>query len=270
MAPSCCTRPTGQLPCSDWTTSSASRQARIVSNPEGLEESTDGLETPMMRGKPAPVVSAFVAAVDDAIRAHQPSGGRSAMPRTWRACWGTAVVVTNSMCWARVERARLGTSSLAALWWRCRHRKRPGDPRLVASVRVSLRHHGIPAGRRVLDDTDKPRSKSATPLAPLSTLRDQASGGYGWGQRLVWRVLGPPHISMPVGVVCSQPAPELRAWDKQATGLTKPGVPPPQRPPPPAPPAPYPTQQPRALRLLEAFKAQQPDSRVHGLAADAL
>jgi hypothetical protein len=39
----------------------------------------------MILGKPAPFVSAFVAAVDEAIRAHQPSGGRSAMQRTWLA-----------------------------------------------------------------------------------------------------------------------------------------------------------------------------------------
>ena len=32
----------------------------------------DGLETPMVIGKPAPFVRAFVEAVDDAIREHQP------------------------------------------------------------------------------------------------------------------------------------------------------------------------------------------------------
>ena len=74
--------------------SSASRQAKIVINPDGLVESTDGLETPMIIGKPAPFVSAFVAAVDEAIRAHQPSGGMSAMQRTWLAFCVTAVLVT--------------------------------------------------------------------------------------------------------------------------------------------------------------------------------
>src|SRR6266446_9782659 len=62
---------------------SGSRQAKIVINPDGLVESTDGLETLMIIGKPAPFVSAFVAAVDEAIRAHQPSRGMSAMQRTW-------------------------------------------------------------------------------------------------------------------------------------------------------------------------------------------
>ena len=60
-------------------------------------------------GKPAPFVSAFVAAVDDAIREYHPSHTRSATPRAWLAFWVTAVLVTNSMCWAHFERASRGT-----------------------------------------------------------------------------------------------------------------------------------------------------------------
>jgi len=156
-------------------------------------------------------VSAFVAAVDDARRAPQPSGGRSAMLRTWLACWVTAVWVTNYLCGARVERASLGKSALAALSWRFRHRKMPWDQRLGASVRVSLRHHGLPSGRLVIDDTETPRPQSATTLAHLDTRRDQERGGSLWGQRLVVLVLAPPPISIPVGVVFSPPAPERRA-----------------------------------------------------------
>ena len=47
----------------------------------------DGLETPMVIGKPAPFVSAFVEAVDDAIRAHQPQ------PRDVRHAAGLAGVL---------------------------------------------------------------------------------------------------------------------------------------------------------------------------------
>jgi hypothetical protein len=166
----------------------------------------------MRRGTPAPFVSACVAAVDEAMRAPQPSGGRSAMPRTWLAFGVTAVLVTNAMGWARVARASLGTYALAALSWRFRHRKLPWDQRLVASVRVMRRHHGLTSGRLGIDDTDNPCSTSATTLAPLSQLRDKERGGYLWGQRLVLLGLVTPKISIPVGVVFYQPAPELRAW----------------------------------------------------------
>src|SRR2546423_8186103 len=224
----------------------------------------------MLIGKPAPFVSSFVAAVDEAIRAHQPSCGMSAMQRAWLAFCVTAVLVTNSICWARFERASLGTYSLAALSWMFRHSKIPWDQLLVASVRVILRHHGLTSGSLVIDDTDNPRSKSAKALAHLYKLRDEECGDYMWGQSLVFLVLVSPKISMPVGFVFSQPAPELSACYKQEKVLKQQGVPPKQRPPKPAPNAQYPTKQQLALRLLEAFKAHHPDIRVHCIAADAL
>jgi hypothetical protein len=70
---------------------------------------TDRLETRMIIGKPAPFVSAFIDAVDTAIRAHQPHHAMSATQRAWLAFCLTAVLVTNSICWARFERASLGT-----------------------------------------------------------------------------------------------------------------------------------------------------------------
>jgi len=224
----------------------------------------------MIIGKPAPFVSAFVEAVDDAIREHHPSHAMSATQRAWLAFCVTAVLITNSICWARFERASLGTYSLAALSWMFRHSKMPWDQLLVASVRVILRHHGLTSGNLVIDDTDNPRSKSATALAHLYKLRDKESGGYIWGQSLVFLLLVTPKISIPVGFVFYQPAPELSAWYKKEKALKKQGVPKNQRPPKPAPNPHYPTKEQLALRLLEAFKAQHPHIRVHCIMADAL
>ena len=233
-------------------------------------QTLNGLETPRGIGKPAPFVSAFVAAVDDAIRAHHPSHTMSATQRAWLAFCVTAVLVTNSICWARFERASLGTYSLAALSWMFRHSKLPWDKLLVASVRVILRHHGITSGTLVIDDTDNPRSKSAKTLAYLYKLRDKESGGYLWGQSLVFLVLVTPKISIPVGVVFYQPAPEISAWYRTDKTLKKQGVPPKQRPRKPAPNPHYPTKEQLALRLLETFKAHHPDVRIHAVMADAL
>lgn len=224
----------------------------------------------MVIGKPAPFVRAFIEAVDTAIRAHQPHHAMSTTQRAWLAFCVTAVLVTNSICWARFERASLGTYSLAALSWMFRHSKIPWDHLLVASVRVILRHHGITSGSLVIDDTDNQRSKAAKALAHLYKLRDKESGGYIWGQSLVFLVLVTAKISLPVGFVFYQPAPELSAWYKKEKTLKKQGVPPKQRPPKPAPNPQYPTKQHLALRLLEAFKARHPDIRVHCITADAL
>jgi len=78
-----------------------------------------------------------------------------------------------------------------------------------------------------------------------------------------------PKSSIPVGVVCSQPAPEWRTWDQQEKALTPQGGPPTQRPPNPAPHPQYPTNPPLARRFLEAFQAPHPDIRMHGITADA-
>jgi hypothetical protein len=166
----------------------------------------------MVIGKPLPFIRAFVEAIDEAIAAHSPGQRMSALQRAWLSFCLTAILVTNSLCWARFERASLGTYSLAALSWMFRHSKMPWEHLLVASVRVVLRHHGLTSGNLLIDDTDNPRSKSAKALAYLYKLRDKESGGDLWGQSLVFLVLVTPKISLPVGVVFYQPAPELSAW----------------------------------------------------------
>jgi DDE superfamily endonuclease len=224
----------------------------------------------MVIGKPLPFIRAFVEAIDEAIAAHSPGQRMSALQRAWLSFCLTAILVTNSICWARFERASLGTHSLAALSWMFRHSKMPWEHLLVASVRVILCQYGITSGNLVIDDTDNQRSKSAKTLAHLYKLRDKESGGYLWGQSLVFLLLVTPKISLPVGVVFYQPAPELSTWYKTEKALKKQGVPKKKRSPKPAPNPQYPTKQHLALRLLEAFKAQHPDIRIHCITADAL
>src|SRR3982074_3065039 len=208
----------------------------------------------MIIGKPAPFVRTFIDAVDQAIRQDHPDSGMSAIQCSWLAFCVTATLVTNSICWARFERASLGTYSMAALSWMFRHSKIPWDQLLVASCGVILQHHGLTSGSLVIDDTDNQRSKSAKALAHLYKLRDKESGGYLWGQSLVFLVLVTPKISIPVGFVFSQPAPELSVWYQREKALKKQKVPKAQRPPKPAPNPQYPTKQQLALCLLEAFK----------------
>src|SRR6266446_8851950 len=108
----------------------------------------------MVLGKPAPFVSAFVDAVDEALRAQSLSHGMSTIQRAWLAFCVTAVLVTHAICWARFARARLGSYALAALSWMFRHSKMPWDALVVASVRVILPHSGLHSGSLVMADTD--------------------------------------------------------------------------------------------------------------------
>jgi hypothetical protein len=224
----------------------------------------------MLIGKPLPFVSAFVDAIDEAIGKHSPAQGRSALQRAWLSFCLTAILVTNSICWARFERVSLGTYSLAALSWMFRHAKIPWEHLLVASVRIILEHHGITSGSLVIDDTDKKRSKAAKTLAHLYKLRDKESGGYLWGQSLVFLLFVTPKLTIPMGFTFYKPAPELSAWYKQERTLKQQGVPKAQRPPkPPANPQ-YPSKQDLALRLLQQCKEHHPTLHVHCITADAL
>ncbi len=224
----------------------------------------------MVISKPLPFVTAFVDTIDEVIRNYHPGQGLSALQRTWLAFCVTAILVTNSICWARFERASLGTYSLAALSWMFRHAKIPWEHLLVASVRSILSAYGITGGTLVIDDTDKQRSKAATTLAHLYKLHDKESGGYVWGQSLVFLVLVTSTITIPLGFAFYQPAPELSAWYKQERRLKQQGVNKPQRPPKPPPNPQYPTKQELALRLLQQCKVHHPTLRIHCIVADAL
>jgi DDE superfamily endonuclease len=224
----------------------------------------------MVVGKPLPFVTAFVDGLDTAMQAHHPGQGLSALQRAWLAFCLTAILVTNSICWARFARASLGMYSLAALSWMFRHAKIPWEFLLVASVQRLLRHYGLTHGCLVLDDTDKHRSKSAKQIAYLHKLRDKESGGCILGQSLVFLLFVTTKMTLPVGVAFYRPAPELTAWYKQERRLKQQGVPRKYRPPKPLPNPHYPTKQDLAFRLLQQWKEQHPDYHVQCIIADAL
>ena len=136
--------------------------------------------------------------------------------------------------------------------------------------RMALRHYGLTSGRLVIADAHTQRAKAAKTLAPLDTRRDQDSGGSRGGHRRVFRWLGPPTLSIPVGMAFDPPAPELRAWSKQERGLTGPGVPTTPRPPQPPAQPPSPTTQALAWRWFQQCKGHHAALSVPGVVAETL
>jgi hypothetical protein len=98
----------------------------------------------MIIGKPAAFVSAFSEAIDEIVHEHSPNHRLSAVQRIWLAFCVPAVMVTNSIRWARFARASLGMYSLAALSWMFRHSKIPWDHLLY--TRRGISHHFYAAG----------------------------------------------------------------------------------------------------------------------------
>jgi hypothetical protein len=162
-------------------------------------------------------VKEFIGALDAALGAHRPLGsGLSFAQRHWLGFCLMGIVITNTVCWAKFERASLGRYSLAGLSWMFRHAKMPWERLLELSVRVILRRYGITEGCLCLDDADKRRAKVTQTIAHVHKLKDKASGGFIRGQSLIFLLLITPKVTIPVGFVFYLPDPALTAWNQEA------------------------------------------------------
>lgn len=180
------------------------------------------------------------------------------------------ILITNSVCWAKFERASLGNYSLKALSWMFRHSKIPWDSLLKVSVALILEEYDITEGYLVLDDSDKKRSKGAKRIYKVHKTFDKASGGYFNGQEIVFLLLVTPLVSIPVGFSFYLPDPTYKAWKEQNKKLKKRGVPKKERPVPPLKNDLYPTKQQIALTLLSQFKSSYSTLKIKVIIADAL
>jgi hypothetical protein len=181
-------------------------------------------------GQPPPFGQALGDAVNTASTAPQPGHGLAARPRSWPAWCLTASLVPTAVGGARCERASLGPYARAALAGMCRHAHMPWALLRGARGRGRRRHGGITHGRLVVDGRDQPRAQSAKTIASRHDRRDTERAGGLLGQRPVLRLLATPKITLPVGLACDRPAPELTAGSPQARTLQPRGSPRKRRP----------------------------------------
>jgi hypothetical protein len=176
----------------------------------------------MLIRQPLPFVQAFVAALDEALRAHDRAGrGLSQLQQRWLSFCLMAIMITDSLCWARFERVGLGRYSPAALSWVFCRAKLPWEGLFALSVRVILRRYGITGGTLVADDSDRERSKVTRRIAGVHQLKDQTSGGSVRGQCLVFLLWVTATVTFPVGVAFYPPDPVLRAWRRRDDELKR-------------------------------------------------
>lgn len=203
-----------------------------------------------------PFGKAFVDELHNILEKDRLGQGLSRRQRGWLAFCLTGILVTNAVCWAKFERASLGTYSLAALSWIFRKAKMPWAYLLQTSVTVVLRQDAITQGSLVVDDSDNKRCNVTTRIFKAHKLKDKTSGGSINGQTLVVLLLVTPKIPRPVGFAFYLPAPTPTAGKKADEKLKKQGVPPKHRPAKPARNPAYPTTQEMALHLLEEFRRE--------------
>ena len=224
----------------------------------------------MLIGKPLPFVQNYIEAINDAIKSHCNEKGLSRIQKYWLSFCIMAALVTNSICWARFQRAGVGRYSVAALSWMFRKSRIPWEILLQMSIYTIIRKYGITEGYLGIDDSDKKRSKSTKKIAYVHKIKDKTSGGYVMGQSIVFLVLITPEITIPAGFAFHVPDPALSAWYKNDKKLKKKGIPANLRPAKPERNPKYPTMPQIALTLLERFKAAHAGIRIRCIFADAL
>jgi hypothetical protein len=224
----------------------------------------------MLIGETLPFIHDFVDELDQGLQQLKSDAGLTLGQKAWLGRCLQGIVVTNSICWVRMERASLGRYSDGMLSW---HFRRPGEYwewLLQVSVGVILKSYGMKEGMLVVDDTDRPRSKCTRQIYQVHAFKDKASGGTRKGQCLVVLVLVTPTVTLPVGVEFYMPDPAITAWAKQERALKRGGVPKDARPAKPDRDPAYPTKQALAFMVLKRFQAAFSWMRIRAVLADAL
>jgi len=108
----------------------------------------------MFIDEPLPFVKEFINQLNEGISQGKPGTRLSALRRTWLGFCLMGILITNSVCWAKFERASLGNYSRAALSWMFKHAKIPWETLLAASVRLILQKYDLTEGGIKVDDTD--------------------------------------------------------------------------------------------------------------------
>jgi hypothetical protein len=224
----------------------------------------------MLFTAPLPFVETFVEELDAGLREHDSQSGLSQRQRYWLSFCLMGLLMTNSLCWSRFERASLGGYKPSALSWMFHHGQLAWDLLFEVSVSLVLRRYGIEEGILSTDDSDHGRSKRTRRIFKAHKQKDKKSGGYINGQTLVVVVLVTQKVTLPIGVDFYQPDPVQQAWRKEEERLKKEGVAKNKRPRQPALNPAYPTKPQLALRLMERVKRYHPNLKIKAVVADAL
>jgi hypothetical protein len=224
----------------------------------------------MLFGESLPFVKEYVNTLSDALERYKPNSGLSSIQKGWLCFCIMGILITNSVCWARFERAGLKGYSLAALSWVFRKSRIPWELLLYMSVKTILLRFNITEGVLVTDDSDRNRSKSTKRIYRTHKIKDKTSGGFVNGQNMVALLLVTSIVTIPVGFGFYMPDPALTAWYKRERELKKKKVPKKERPPKPSKNPDYPSKQEIALKLCEQFKQYHPEIKVKVILADAL
>jgi ribosomal protein L25 (general stress protein Ctc) len=224
----------------------------------------------MLMGEPATFIKNFIQDLDAALGELKSNAKLSGTQKIWLGFCLTGILLMNSVCWAKFERASLGTYKVSALSWMFRDAKIYWNDMLQASVILILKQYDIKEGVIAIDESDRARSKRTKRIHCVHKQKHKASGGYVNGQTVVLLLLVTESVSFPVGFAFYMPDPALTKWTKEDKCLKKSGVAKKDRPDTPQRNPLYPTKIQIALQLLREFKKNHADIKITAIVADAL
>ncbi len=224
----------------------------------------------MLMEEPAVFIKNFINDLDKALGGLKPNAKLSRTQKVWLGFCLTGILLMNSVCWAKFERASLGRYKISALSWMFRDAKICWNIMLQASVLLILKRYGITEGVIAIDESDRARSKRTKRIHHVHKQKHKASGGYVNGQTVVLLLLVTESVSFPVGFDFYMPDPELTKWSQEDKRLKKSRIAKKYRPEKPQRNSLYPTKIQIALNLLREFKKKHENIKITAILADAL
>ena len=224
----------------------------------------------MIITEPAYFIKSFIENLNNGIRSLKGNASLTRSQKAWLGFCLMGILLVNSVCWRKFERASLGGYSLSRLSWMFRKSKIAWNLLFIASVKQVLKQYGIEEGALVVDETDKRRAKKTKHIYKAHKQKDKKTGGYVNGQTIVFLLLVSDKVTVPVGFAFYMPDPILKAWKDNDDKLKKQGIRKKDRPVEPKRDPNYPTKAQIALNLLQEFKENHNEIRVQAVLADAL
>ncbi|WP_221897043.1 hypothetical protein [Bathymodiolus japonicus methanotrophic gill symbiont] len=107
----------------------------------------------MLMNAPATFIQSYIHDLNDALNQLKPGAALTRIQAAWLGTCLTGILLMNSVCWAKFERASLGDCKVAALSWVFRKASIPWDCLLRVSVVLILKRYGITEGVLAFDES---------------------------------------------------------------------------------------------------------------------
>lgn len=215
-----------------------------------------------------PFIRNYVFALNECLKESNPNHKLTRLQIYWLSFIILGILVTNSVCWKKIERSSLGAYSSAAISWMFKRGRISWDLLLYASTMKIIEQYGIKRGILVVDDTDSERSKNTTKISKVHKIKDKKTGGYFSGQNLIFLVLVSNEVTIPVGFEFYEPDPAMKEWKKEDNRLKALGIKKQDRPCEPERNPKYPGKKELAIKLLKNFVDWFPYIKIRCVVAD--